>query len=540
MPSIALPDDSAQRSAVTPRALWIVLGFVLVHVVLAWVNRIPAISWGEDDAAYIFLARELRHFGYRELQDIAAPIHARFPPLYPLIIALTGWPFGEAADALLVVNTLFTAATIGLLFLATRRKLGEGIALMASGLFAINPMSVWDSGHVMAEAPFKFFVILGLWALTREDEHVKFAALAGAATIAAALTRSAGIVLLPALFFYWVINRRYRWALMLFVAGCLTVGSWLTWTFLAPEPEHRRLYVADLGMTGPRDTRLEFFKSILLRLPERVQQMVTVVIPFVLSLPVVGGTVVDNAMWVVAIVGLGLAGAVLLARRWTMAAFVLVFYFGLLFIWRYALERFASPLVPFLLLTVLLGADWLSRRFVPRWRRPAMATLVGLLAFGALRVEYGRVRASLACNRANPVDDRGCWDSFARAYLKAAHWVRDSTPPSSRFFVNKERGFYMHSLRKSINQDRTLQEDSLTLAPYLRANGVEFAVAAQVGVRSDKHNVLLARACRDFVVLKELPQETVVLRLRQATDPPDDGTTCRVLAPYRAHFRPRE
>ena len=25
--------------------------------------------------------------------------------------------------------------------------------------------------------------------------------------------------LLPALFFYWVLNRRYRWALMLFVAG---------------------------------------------------------------------------------------------------------------------------------------------------------------------------------------------------------------------------------------------------------------------------------------------------------------------------------
>ena len=537
MPSIVLPDDSGERTAVAPRALWLLLGFVAVHVVLAWVNRIPAISWGEDDAAYIFLARELRHFSYRELQDMAAPIHGRFPPLYPLIIALTGWPFGDRVDALLVVNTLFTSTTIVLLFLAARRKLGEDIAIIASGLFAINPMSVWDSGHLMAEAPFKFFIVLGLWALTREAEHVKFAILAGAATIAAALTRSAGVVLLPALFFYWVINKRYKWALMLFLAGGLTVGSWLTWTFLAPDPEHRRLYVADLGMAEPRRTRLDFLTRTLLRLPERTQQMVTVVIPFVLALPLVRGTVIDNAMWVVAIVGLGVTGAVLLARRWTIAALVLVFYLGLLFVWRYALERFASPLVPFLLLTVLLGADWLSRRFLPQLRRPVLATLVGLLAFGALRVEYGRVRASLACDRSNPVDDRQCWDTFARAYLKAAYWVRDSTPPLSLFFVNKERSFYMHSSRKTINQDRTLQEDSLSLAPYLRAKGVEYAVTARIGVRSDKHNGLLARACRDFVILQKFPQETVVLRLRRATDVPDDGTTCRVLAPYRAYIR---
>ena len=105
--------------------------------------------------------------------------------------------------------------------------------------------------------------------------------------------------------------------------------------------------------------------------------------------------------------------------------------------------------------------------------------------------------------------------------------------------MNKERGFYLHARRKTINQDRTLQEDSLSLAPFLRQHGVEYAVTAQVGVRADKHNVLLARACHDFVVLKRLPQLTVVLRLRNSGDAVDDGRTCRALAPYLERRTPR-
>ncbi|MEO6447551.1 MAG: hypothetical protein ABIZ91_05580, partial [Gemmatimonadaceae bacterium] len=358
--------------------------------------------------------------------------------------------------------------------------------------------------------------------------------------IAAALTRTAGVVLLPALFLYWLVNRRYRWATYLFFAGSLTVGVWLAWTFLAPEPEFRRLYVADLGLAGRRESRLQLLQNTLVHLPDRTRHMVTVVIPFVLALPVIGDTIVDNVLWMLVTVSIGVTGVILLVRRWQIAAFVLVFYAALLFVWRYALERFASPLVPFLLVALALGADWLTRRFTPRWRGALMGTLVALLAFGALRVNVLRAEKNLGCDRGNLVDDSGCWDSYARAYLQAALWVRDSTPATALFFVNKERGFYMHSQRKTINQDRALQEDSLSLAAYLRARGAEYTVAAQVGVRSDKHNVLLASACRDFVVLKQFPRLTAVLRLRNADDPPDDGRACRVLSPYRGRTREPE
>ena len=193
------PEAPSPHTPVTRRALTLLSGAAIAHVVLAWLTRIPALSWGEDDAGYILLAQQLRHFGYREVQDIAAPIHARFPPGYPLLIAVLGWPFADATDALLALNMLFSVATIALTYLAARRYLGETIALLTAALFAINPMTVWDSAHVMAEAPFKFLMMLGVWALTREDEDARFAVLAGAAILAAALTRSAGLFLLPAL-----------------------------------------------------------------------------------------------------------------------------------------------------------------------------------------------------------------------------------------------------------------------------------------------------------------------------------------------------
>ncbi|MEO7513651.1 MAG: glycosyltransferase family 39 protein, partial [Gemmatimonadaceae bacterium] len=333
MSSNVLSDQASAPQLASRRATWLLSGFLLAHAILAWINRIPGISWGEDDAGYLFLARELRQLSYRELQDIALPMHARFPPLYPLIIAVVGWPFGDALNALLLMNTMFSMGAVVLLFLATRRKLGENIALIASGLFAVNPMAVWDSGHLMAESAFKFFVLLGIWALTHEDDHVKFAVLAGAAAIAAALTRTAGVVLLPALFLYWLVNRRYRWATYLFVAGSLTVGVWLAWTFLAPEPEFRRLYVADLGLAGRRHSRLQLLQNTLLHLPDRTRHMVTVVVPFVLALPVIGDTIVDNVLWMLVTASVGFTGVILLVRRWQIAAFVLVFYAALLFVW---------------------------------------------------------------------------------------------------------------------------------------------------------------------------------------------------------------
>lgn len=538
------PDAPAPRTPVGRLALTVLGAGALVHILLAWFTRIPALSWGEDDAAYILLAQQLRHFGYREVQDVVAPIHARFPPGYPLIIALLGWPFSDATDALLALNMLFAVATMALVFLAARRHVGERIALVTAVLFAINPMTVWDSAHVMAEAPFKFLMMLGVWALTREDEDGRFSVVAGGAIIAAALTRSAGLFLLPALGLYWLLRRRYRRVAIYAAATLCTVGAWTAWTLVAPEAQQRRLYVAVVspvagGAAAAGRRPSNFMVDQLTRLPARARRLTTVVFPFVLAFPAIPRTPIDNVLSLVALVGLGGIGVLILLRRWTFAALVTLCYGTLLLVWRYAVERFANPLVPFLIAAMLVGVDWVARQLAPRLRAWGIAAIAVSLVFGAAQLNGTRLRSAFACDRDDPVNS-SCWDASYRDYLKAARWVRDSTPPNAVFFVNKERGFYLHSGRVTINQDRALQEDSLSLAAYLRAAGAHYTVATAVGLRAAQHDRLLASACRDFVLLRAFPSNTYVLRLRDSTDAADDDGACRALATYRNATRSTE
>jgi hypothetical protein len=541
---IPRPDPLVTEEAPSRRAVLLLSGIVLVHLLLAWLSRQPGLAWGEDDAAYIFLARELRHFSYREIQDITAPWHARFPPGYPLLIALFGLPFGDAVDALQGMSAVFSGATIVLLFLTARRHLGDATALVLAGLLAINPMTIRDGGLVMAEAAFKLCLALGLWALSYEKEGNRYSVLAAGAMIFGALTRSAGITLVFALFLYWVLRQRYRHAALLVVVSLATVGAWMGWTIMAPDAEYHRLYTADLGIAGPKRSVIETIYSMIApiveRLPRRVPNLATEVFPFVIAVPVIAGTVIDNAAWLVVSFVCGLTGTVVLLRRWTPAALVTICYTMLLVVWRYAVVRFASPLAPFLHAAVFVGAEALLKRLAPRARVPVLTGLVLLLVIGALREGVPRLNAAMQCDRSNPIDAPGCWDSQNQAYLAAARWVRASTPEDATFFVNKERSFYYHSARRTINQDRALEEDSLSLGPYLRSRGAAYTVATSIGVKSGTHNRLLAQACREFVVLKEFPEETVVLRLRQAGEAPGDDAACRVLFPYRDRSRSDE
>ena len=93
-------------------AILLVLAIAIAHAVTAWLGRTPGFGWGEDDAAYLLLGQSLRHFSYRELQDVGAPIHARFPPVFPLLLAMVGAPVGDNLGVLLAFVALCSGAAL--------------------------------------------------------------------------------------------------------------------------------------------------------------------------------------------------------------------------------------------------------------------------------------------------------------------------------------------------------------------------------------------------------------------------------------------
>ena len=495
----------------------------ITHLVLAWLMRTAGLGWGEDDAAFVLLSQQVQEFQYREVQDILAPVHARFPPGFPAMLAVVGKLFGGQLDAMFAFVAMCSAASVLLLFDAARRTLGDEVAVLAASLYAINPTTLIDAGSLMSEAPFKMWIYLALWAAVRETEGTRFAVVAGAATILAALTRTAGIIFIPALGAYWLWKRRYRWVAGL-ALGSLVVVAWQVFSFSAPDASDRRLYVADLKTN--QETVGDVITARVGGFIPRLRNYLTNHIAWSVAPPTISGTPIDNVIWVVCFVVLGIAGLFAMVRNWTPAALFLGAYTLLLILWRYGFDRLVRPITPLLLVLLMAGTSTLAGRFAPRYRRLALYGVAAVLALGALRRTSPELVNALACNRAAPADSAACWPEPDREYLKVADWVRDSTASDARFFVSKERAFYFHSGRKSINQDRGLREDSTSLGDYLRSQGVQYAVITPVGVHSRRHGLLILAACREFELVKQFSRRTSVLRVLPERAASDSTPAC--------------
>ena len=92
-----------------------------IHCAVVWYFRYTSITFGDDDAGYLLLARSLSQFHYRDLQEIGAPIAVRYPPGYPAVLALWQWLVGGSLPFLILLNVGLSAATLGLLASAVRQ-----------------------------------------------------------------------------------------------------------------------------------------------------------------------------------------------------------------------------------------------------------------------------------------------------------------------------------------------------------------------------------------------------------------------------------
>ena len=392
-----------------------------------------------------------------------------------------------------------------------------------------NEQLLADAGSLMSEAPFKLFIVLALWGVSRESEGTRFAVVSGGATILAALTRTAGVVFIPALGAYWLWRRRYSWVGALAVAS-LPVAAWLAFSFNAPDASDRRLYVADLK--GRHATLAEAMATRLGQLVSRLRLYVTRTIPYSLSVPTIGGTPIDNVLWVASFVVFGVIGMVAFLRKWLLAAAFIASYGLLLALWPFAFERLIRPIAPLLFVLLLSGAWVLAEKYAPRYRRLAVFGVGALLALGAMRETAPALRQRLGCDRTAPAVSPPCWPQAEREFLSLANWVRDSTPADALFFVSKERAFYVHSGRKTINQDRGLREDSTSLGGYLRSREVSYTVLTRVGVNARRHATLLSSACREFELVKEISPQTLMLRVAPQSAESDSVPACAAIRNY--------
>lgn len=502
------------------RRVWILVVAVLVtHILVSWLARDTAITTRQDDATYVLLAESLRSLGYHDAFRPDSPLHNMYPPGYPALIALWGLPFGDAFDWLVALNVAFSAATLLLVFLTLRRFVAPWLAGIAVVPLAVSPGLVNFAGSVATEVPYAFFATLALYLLSSSQLATKRWGWAVAAAVMAAMTRSIGVTLLAALFLHFALERQWKQLAVLSVSSALIVGGWLLWTIVSPEHFVGRSYVAD-ALAGVRETGDGMRPNLLRRVIRRIPVYFGENVPWAMGVPTVRGTPIDNVVSSLGLVGGLAAGLLLFWRHWRVAAIYLAAYFGLLFIWTFATDRFVVPLLPLLVPAVILGLAWAAGF---RSRRVgfavALATMLVLAGGGAART-LPAVRDGLECERGGTLPSGPCLRRDEASYFAALAWIRENTPEDAIILSAKPEPLYFYTGRKSPPVRRATSVEPENFLTHLRETGTDYILlgslqATEVGRLPQRMKL----HCEALAVEAFFPARTWLFRLRSSDEP---------------------
>ncbi len=446
-------DQPARRILPVLAAIWIVVSAV------AWIVRWPAMNGGGDNASYLLLAAELAFEGrYAETWTPGSPPHAKYPPVYPAVLAVMMLAGAETWGAFKAASALFVGLASALAFLWVRRcSKGLAAAVAIALVFGLSPAMLNASRWVLSDALFVALTVGAFWLLTPRrivcaDSARSPAASppapssawlpAGGLALAglAYFTRSAGLPLVAAAAICLAAGRRWR-ALAAFAACFLPLA--VLWASRSSESA----YVSEFWLSHPFFPELGTFGAgeFLNRLAGNVWRYVTGVIP--------GGLAGWSGTWAAAM-GIGFASLAVwgwirrLRRSVGPAEVFLPLYAALLAAWpsQWIADRYALPLLPVLL---LFAAEAL-RSLAGRLRVPAAyAVAAGGLAVGVPLV-WSVSKTAVATNEAasscrsaaSPVT---CDDARTAAHAALGVWAAQHLPDDAVVLARKSRIFHLFS-----------------------------------------------------------------------------------------------
>ncbi len=150
----------SERRAVAARDAML-LTLVAFFVRLAWLH------WGAweavDSVQYLALSRNLAFHHVFSLDPQTLVPTAYRPPLYPAFIALLWWGESPPVLAILLIQVVLGAATVGLVYLIARDPFGRTTAVLAAVGMTLAPMTCHFTVVPLTETLFTFLVTMGLF-----------------------------------------------------------------------------------------------------------------------------------------------------------------------------------------------------------------------------------------------------------------------------------------------------------------------------------------------------------------------------------------
>jgi hypothetical protein len=458
-PRAAASLDDARGAARGRTLAFIAVAVVALATGLAVVDALP-VGVVADDSMYVILARSLATGqGYRFLNVPGLPAATHFPPGYPALLALVSFvapPFPDSVVIFKAINAAFLAIASVRIATLLQRRMNVGLAwAVAAGLLtAVSIPLLVLSSMVLSELAFLALVLALLPALEQlVDERASPArAIAlGAGIALAALVRSHGIVLLPAVLLPLAAKRRWRDGALVAASTVALLAPWQLWvarhTGALPAPmlgmydSYTAWWLRGVRDMGPSMVSATLAKTI----PETATMLAQLFSPMR-----AGGA------HLVTLVALTVLASIGVAASWRRMPVTLAFlggYLAIVLVWPFATARFVWGVWPLLLALALLGARGALR--ANGWSVPIRAVVAVPLVWVTVGYAAYEVRGV-----------RGAWwSSIARAstaqMAPTVRWVAEHTAPGDIVATESEGAVYLYTNR------RTLPIVSLTPGQYL-------------------------------------------------------------------------
>lgn len=478
-----MTEKQSEVEAGTPAWVpWAGLGLVMaVQLFLLIRAYMPAPHTGGDNAGYLSLAFSLLDRGaYLDLYIPGEPIHTKYPPGYPLVLATAMVLGARTWAAFKVMSAGFMVLAVAASYRWVWKRSGWQVALGIALVLAFSDSFVYSSLWILSDP---MFLALTLIALVAFDQAVQGEELSGrwwAAGVAAALlayfTRSAGLPLVAAALALLALRR--QWRVLGFTALAVGVPAILWWLRsrgagpgdYASEFWLINPYQPDLGRAGP----VELVK----RVAENVHLYLGRAIPGGLTglrgplVPVLG-----YGLGVMAVAG----WAERVVRTPSVAELFFPLYGGLVLLWPqvWSGDRFALPLFPLVLYYGWAATSGWARRVHPRAAAPLGVVLVLALVVPAGRAWAGYARQGQACRaQAARFGAFGCYQQPVRDFASAAAWSGQHLPEDAVVVVRKPRIYYLLSGVKAASLP--LREDPDTFLEEALGSGAGYAMADYV------------------------------------------------------------
>jgi 4-amino-4-deoxy-L-arabinose transferase-like glycosyltransferase len=437
-----------------------VLLVILAAALLYTAGLSPYLQGGGDDGYYLTVAKSLLEGkGFTSGHLVGSPPDTYHTPLFPVLLAGLYRFFPNDYVLLKLASLVPMPIAIYLVFRLALEYVSPGQATLISLLFALNPLVFRSTHDILTESLFTMLSMAALLCLKRYNEvpyYVGWPFWGSVLFVSAAYyTRSMGIPLLITAVFYFLVQKRWKKAVLVCCGIALLVAPWLVRQVLLGPPSELQLTYAPFYFaqdpTDPHSPTVTLTDLAIRVLKKGISYLVRE-LPALIAFPEFFDSVslayFQPIFLLIMALGLFLPMPVLVGylRSAGQGRLLLALYVPLYFIplvtCSFSSPRFLVPLSPLLLLFLVEAVMLLPMR---RWSRLTIVVIIAI----TLISDVSELRRSHTLE----IPTQGEW--------QLVEWMDENSPPDAVLMGGPIGILYLHTGRRGVPLWGRLSEEEI-------------------------------------------------------------------------------